>query len=442
MEIPNFSQGSTALPYNPRSSLGNASTGGGGSRFPDGLPLEEYVILKVYNTPVADLMGKAIQQFGQNIPGTIDKMVQNFGNNKYMEAAVAGGTAGTALGLIGGSGLGAIGGGIAGAITGAGITAGYDIVSGLSKGMADPLMKDIGKFFSQAKATIGSGSFTNAELSRNFITSYYLPIPVNISETLAHQYQAEEGWLTSMPGGGAIKSAMTTIAGLNAVYSKMTGARSQIFNENKISMYKGTNLRSFSLEWTLVPNNAQESQTIQKMIMDLKKYSSAEESKGGLLLEAPNFFMIEFGNEYLQNNLQFYEVNIENIAVSYVPGGSMEMFYDKSPKNVQLSITFKEREPKLRHHWDSKKGSKSGGFPTAGMMGNTSSQKSCPSSSGTSSGSGGSSGRTIGSNEDTTGISADSWRDGSNDVNDGLIGDYNFDEPPTYTKSVQDFNYA
>jgi hypothetical protein len=171
-----------------------------------------------------------------------------------------------------------------------------------------------------------------------------------------------------------------------------------------------------------VPNNATESETIQKMIMDLKMYSSAEETTAGLKLEAPYFFMIEFGNKYLQTNLQFYEVVIESIAVSYVPGGSMEMFYDKSPKNVQLSITFKEREPKLRHHWQNEKGKKSGSFPTSGIMGNTASQKSCPSSSGGSS-SGGSGG---GAKQEFTQQESDSWRDGSNDVNDGLIGDYNF----------------
>jgi hypothetical protein len=134
------------------------------------------------------------------------------------------------------------------------------------------------------------------------------------------------------------------------------------YDQNRISIYSESALREVTLNWTLAPNNQNESRKIHQIVKELKRYSSAQSIAGGIMLKSPHYFRLKFTNEILDNALQFHEVAMTDIRVSYAPGGGMEMHYDGTPKTINLSISFRDREPKLLEDWDKNfnKGSKSG----------------------------------------------------------------------------------
>ena len=230
---------------------------------------------------------------------------------------------------------------------------GDDIVKGLDwvknnwTSIANNALKQGQKFFSQ----IGQNGFGNAKLARTWKANIYLPIPNDLSEQLSHMYEAQDGWFASLVPDKA-KAIGDKINQASANIAKATGGRQIKFYENKIQMYQSTGFREISLAWDLIPNNQSEAMSLYNIIRAFKKFSSPEAKAGKLLIKAPNFFSLEFNNRVLDPALQFHEVVCTNISANYVPGGTMEMFRDDVPKHAQLSLQFRDREPKLAEDWD------------------------------------------------------------------------------------------
>ncbi len=204
----------------------------------------------------------------------------------------------------------------------------------------------------------------NAKLNKLgavYYETFFLPIPNNLQESLSNQYEEKPGWINDMPGfnaeqGGLISGGIRTATSPTTTWSKLTGARSLQYYENKIQMYNSTEFREIQLQWHLVPNSQAENILIHEMVRKLKMYASPETAAGNLILKSPCFFGIEFNNKTLEKALQFNEVVLTNIDIEYVPGGNMETYDDNMPKHVQLSMTFRDRQPKLKEDWENPSG--------------------------------------------------------------------------------------
>jgi hypothetical protein len=202
--------------------------------------------------------------------------------------------------------------------------------------------------------------FGNRRLSKTLIHSFYLPIPNTISENFSNVYEEKDGWImdaaklaSKVPVFGDIgKMAATMASGGMESIAKFTGSRKIKFYENKLQMFNAQNFREISLSWTLIPHNQAEANTLQNIVKQIKAYGSPESMAGKLLIKAPNFFSLDFkGNKVLNDALRFDEVVLVSCAIDYVPGGVMELYRDGMPKAYTLSMTFRDRQPKLRRDW-------------------------------------------------------------------------------------------
>jgi len=280
------------------------------------------------------------------------------------------------------------------------------------------------------KGGLGNGSVDDH--AKSFVANIYLPLPNEIQEALSHSYEEQAGWMGAVKENTPfLNSGIDMGVAMAGFISKITGSRSVTFDRNRVSMYTESAFRTISLSWSLVPNNKEESKAIHKIIKSLKKYSSPDSVAGKILLKSPHFFRIKFGNELIDEALQFYEVVIEEIGIDYSPGGHMEMHHDDTPKTMNLSITFKDREPKLMGHWDEgapkasapAKPSCSAGGQSKGK-GNSSTNTDPDINSNKKAGAGGGSDAKNNSGQKQAEAPKDEdWRDGSND----LPNDWNFD---------------
>ena len=190
----------------------------------------------------------------------------------------------------------------------------------------------------------------NPALSENFKDNIFLPLPNELEESLSHTWSNDnKGLVQSIPGAEMLG---TGVAKVSDLVSLATGTQALVFNHNKRAKFIETEFRSITLTWTLVPNNHNESIAIQSIITKLKAYSSPQAVGGKSLLRAPFFARLHFDNSTLNDALQFKEVVMTNISVNYSVSGFMETFdKDDMPKNMSLSITFQDREPKTLQAW-------------------------------------------------------------------------------------------
>jgi hypothetical protein len=188
-----------------------------------------------------------------------------------------------------------------------------------------------------------------------------------LSESMANNYEENPGWINdfgkaalamvgSMPVVGdaakaGIEKGVDLATKAAATMAKMTGSRKIKAYENKLQMFNSQNFREITLSWDLIPTSQGEANTIQEMVRTLKSYGSPESLSGRLLVKAPNFFGLVFDNDILNNALRFDEVVLISLSVDYVSSGNMELYEDGMPKHINLSLTFRDRQPKLRDDW-------------------------------------------------------------------------------------------
>ena len=213
-------------------------------------------------------------------------------------------------------------------------------------------VKSIG-VISTTTGTFGSrlNDAGNVALVDKFIQNIFLPFPNEVQESINQSWGEQESimrWLpTGLSGGTAAVEAISNKASL------ATGTQALKANLNKSVKWEETEFRSISLTWTLVPNNANESKTIHEIITSLKAFASPQAVVQKSLLRAPFYFKLMFGEKdgVINQALQFTECVITSIEVNYSVTGNMETFNDNNPKTMQLSITFKDREPKTLSDW-------------------------------------------------------------------------------------------
>ena len=304
----------------PFISAKNSILSGWSTGFPAGLRANDSVIITIYDS---DLV-KAVQSMMDGAAKVIEKMKKAFEGGGGMG------------GMMGAMGLSA-------ATQQNVARATQAMQTSATSGFSMPS-------FNMDGLDLGNGNTA----PRTLAGTIKLPVPNNIQESLQHSYDEEGGWVDDIAKavlGDTGQSAISAATKTAAVIAKKTGARSYTYDQNRIAMYKTSAFRQITLQWTLVPNNEMDTQKIKDIVKTFKKYSSPQSVAKKTILRSPHFFKIVFPNQYLDKSLQFWDVVVTDITVEYNPGGSMEMTHDKAPKAVNLSVTFKDREPKLYEDW-------------------------------------------------------------------------------------------
>ena len=254
------------------------------------------------------------------------------------------------------------------------------------------------KIKNKAKISFGSKSADsvkdmNKNLENNYaklypgVTEYVitLPLPNTFSDTQNHDWNHESGVLGTMTQTlqnkslsdivGSVLGKKSGKLGKFGEYSKKfsdatglgnitasksmgamadaTGLRKPLADPGYFQNYSGSEPRTFSFTFDLVPANAVEAAKIIKIIMKLKEYSSPEMALGGISLLAPNYFDLEIANEYLSGAANIKNVVLSSINVNYGADGAMQFAADGTPKYISMSLTFKERSMVTANHYRS-----------------------------------------------------------------------------------------
>jgi len=182
--------------------------------------------------------------------------------------------------------------------------------------------------------------------------------------------------------GASVAQTLATKAGLGANLGALAKQSMGIFTNPQLQLlYKGINLRTFSLAFTLTPKTAAESQTV-KNICDAFAYyslpgiSGAQDGNSGMFLTPPQVFQIDFqflGNSGLVGKIsnaiysalnrtglnvllgnsntvsngkpsKTFTVNdcvLESVSIDYAPNG-WATYNDGYPVQTTLVLNFKE----------------------------------------------------------------------------------------------------
>ena len=165
---------------------------------------------------------------------------------------------------------------------------------------------------------------------------------------------------------GAIRSSLAGLAvgqfgsvTPNAVMSRGMG---KILNSNKELLFDGVNLREFKFDFTFTPRNGKEGEVAMKIIRNLKmamapkKGESKSGSSGGVLINSPNLFLLQ----YLQGGTQHPFLNsfkpcaLTSFSVNYTGAGTYATYADGTPVHMKVAMSFKETNPIYEEDYEDK----------------------------------------------------------------------------------------
>jgi len=214
---------------------------------------------------------------------------------------------------------------------------------------ADSVLTDLKKTMQERKTTKKLDSGNIKKQSETWKASIALPIPNNLQETLNHEWNEESGIVAHYLDKGI--NSLDVVSKVIQGVSTISGTRNVTTNPDYIQIYKGSKPRSIDFSWVLLPNSKKEAETLWNIIRKFKAYSSPHPSKTNAFLIAPYFCEIIFENPRMETSLRLNEMVINSISVNYSESGYMEMFYDGTPKTINLTISFVERRPKVYQDW-------------------------------------------------------------------------------------------
>ena len=116
--------------------------------------------------------------------------------------------------------------------------------------------------------------------------------------------------------------------------------RRQIINDPGFwQNFQGVNPRSFTLRWTIIPENHEDAMNGLALCARLKEFSLPEAVSEVELL-SPHYWQIQFSNPLVQSQLLYNNLVIKNINITFMENG--EVHLSGTPKKFDIEITFEE----------------------------------------------------------------------------------------------------
>lgn len=350
-----------------------------GSRAPGNASISEPQIVDNLNAEIADIQNRGLDRSKLSLikfPSTIEADNTPYVLIKIFKSAVGTiqrlETDDAANSIVGGVnvGIGAVAGAVEGSPT---ATAAADKAKQLLSGATNSLTQLTGNTFNVgAFATKAKNLLTNYALRRNIEQLTYA-IALTMPENLAVSYQNnfDQLSLTSALGGfGLAAQALASTDGkgenANPFIAEAAGRAIGAFTEDfrKLGLfattgrtvnpqleliYNSPGLRQFTLDFRLIPRNAQESSDIGTILQVLKMQAAPQISPGpsSRYFIPPSQFQLEFydGVNHGMPNIFLFKTKkcvLEDISIDYSGGGSFTTFYTGAPVEIRLSLKFTE----------------------------------------------------------------------------------------------------
>lgn len=116
--------------------------------------------------------------------------------------------------------------------------------------------------------------------------------------------------------------------------------RRQIINDPGYwQNFQGVNPRSFTLRWTVIPENHEDAMNGLALCARIKEFSLPE-SVSEVELLSPHYWQIQFSNPLVQSQLLYNNLVIRTINVTFMENG--EIHLSGTPKKFDIEITFEE----------------------------------------------------------------------------------------------------
>jgi len=178
-----------------------------------------------------------------------------------------------------------------------------------------------------------------------------LPIPNELTDEQSHDFSAETGMVKDLTDKvGSVMGKYFSIQKVVGQISANLSTPRVLANPGYFQNYTGSKPRDFSFTFSMIPNSAEEAETIMKIIKLLKKYSSPTLTADSIM-RAPHFFHFFFSNHTLQNLTGIRPCVISSISTNYAGSGILETTMDGMPKQIDLSVRICELRTITNEDW-------------------------------------------------------------------------------------------
>jgi len=148
--------------------------------------------------------------------------------------------------------------------------------------------------------------------------------------------------------------AINQFGGNTTPNSVMSRGMGKILNSNKELLFDGVNLREFKFDFTFTPRSFDEGQRAMDIIRSLKMAMSPKKgednagSAGGVLINSPDLFLLEYrsGGKTHPFLNTFKPCAMTSLSVNYTGSGTYATYADGSvPVHMKVAMSFKETNP-------------------------------------------------------------------------------------------------
>jgi len=151
------------------------------------------------------------------------------------------------------------------------------------------------------------------------------------------------GYLGGMvPGVNGIFSALAGAGLAQVVGNEIQRGSGKIANPNEILMYQSTGMRTFSFNYTILPDSLNESKQAAGLIKMFRKSAHATKDNK-TLITVPDHVIVSFHGA--KDMIQLPPCVIESVGVTYNPNSSSFFKENNAPVEIGLAITLKEMAP-------------------------------------------------------------------------------------------------
>ena len=237
--------------------------------------------------------------------------------------------------------------------------------------------RPINKETTGGKTTLGIGE--REGYTQRTLGSVFLPVPGNVVDNNNVDWNSDEmdpaklalanaffknvqdggveGLVDSVGGlaeavgenSGDVKTGVAAALAKSAtggnILTRSTGA---VINPNMELLFKGPQLRTFSLTWKMSPRDYEESEMIKNIIRMFKQSMAVKRSESLVFLKSPNTYKLRYLTARGRDHSflpKVKECALTGCSINYTPDGNYQTYENSSMVAYEMSLSFNELEP-------------------------------------------------------------------------------------------------
>jgi hypothetical protein len=177
---------------------------------------------------------------------------------------------------------------------------------------------------------------------QSFVDSIILPIPVNgVVDSMTHNWNEGVGLNATNFREVLQRSVLAKTSDAFGDLGKYIGAqKGVVFNDYSSLAFSGTDFRQFSFDFTMIPRNQEESNTINEIVKSFKRNSLPEYNEWKI--SYPNFWnvLVKFPDD--SDLVKIKNCVVNSLTCNYFADGVPTVFQTGSPQKIDLSIGITE----------------------------------------------------------------------------------------------------